>query len=265
MTNGLVPWYDRRNLRASILNFGIGRILVIALVLGLVLWLAISRWQLHRERSAHENAELRADSLEAVNDVSRRAVLSAADAMRILGDSLQAMERRGVQLAGGVKTDAFDRATGRTSVVRGGVTVTPSAIVTTTTSSQPTRVDSVDVRIAVFHVDSSGARAGPRYVADARVEVPAPPRAASLALGVRLLPIALSTRIQCGEAVNGIRPASMAVIGPTGYNLEVEPLQLNARVCNEDFGRPKGLRIPIGWAGGLAAVTFGLGVLVGSR
>jgi hypothetical protein len=232
MTNGLVPWYDRRNLRASILNFGIGRILVIALVLGLVLWLAISRWQLHRERSAHENAELRADSLEAVNDVSRRAVLSAADAMRILGDSLQAMERRGVQLAGGVKTDAFDRATGRTSVV--------------------TR-------------RSSDLRAGPRYVADARVEVPAPPRAASLALGVRLLPIALSTRIQCGEAVNGIRPASMAVIGPTGYNLEVEPLQLNARVCNEDFGRPKGLRIPIGWAGGLAAVTFGLGVLVGSR
>jgi hypothetical protein len=263
MSNGLVPWYDRRNLRASVVNFGIGRILVILLIVALVGWLAVSRWQLHRERTAHENAELARTNAIAERDVSRKAVLSAADAMKILGDSLQAIERLGVQRGTeGVKSDAFDRATGRTSVVRGGVTVTPGAIVTTTTSSSPTRVDSVDVRIAVFHVDSSGARSGPRYVADARVEVPAPPAEARLQLGVRLLPISLSTRIQCGEAVGGIKPATMAVLGPAGVELEVQPLQLNARVCNEDFGRPKGWRVSVGWVGAAAAVGFVAGVLV---
>lgn len=253
-----------QNARARVVNFGIGRTIVILLIVALVAALAWSRWQLHREQRAHEDADLRADSLIAVNDISRKAVLSAADAIKILGDSLQAIERRGVQLSSGVKSDAFDRATGRTTVVRGGISVTPGAIVTTTTSS-PTRRDSLDVRIAVFHVDSSGSRAGPRYVADARVEVPPPPRAASLALGVRLLPIALAPRIQCGDAVNGIRPATMAVIAPAGVALEVQPLELNARVCNEDFGRPKGLRIPIGWAGGLAAGAFVAGVLLGHR
>lgn len=247
-------------------RIGIGRVIVGLVILALLAWVAISRWQLHRERQAHEDAELARSNAIAERDISRRAVLSASDAMRILGDSLQALERLGVQRGTvGIKSDAFDRATGRTSVVRGGITVTPGAIATTTTSSSPTTSDSLDIRVAVFHVDSLGARAGPRYVADARVEVPRPPAAASLQLGVRLAPIALSPRIQCGEAVGGIRPATMAVIAPVGVSVEVEPLELNARVCNEDFGRPRGLRIPIGWAGAGMAVAFVAGVLVGNR
>lgn len=251
--------------RAKAVNFGIARLLVGLLVLVLVGALAWSRWQLHREQQAHENAALAASNAIAERDISRKAVLSAADAMKILGDSLAAYERLGVQRAGGVKTDALDKATGRTTVVKGGITVKPGTISTTTTSSQPTTTDALDIRVAVFHVDSSGARAGPRYVADARVQVPRPPAAASLTLGVKLSPIALAPRIQCGNAVDGIRPATMAVIAPVGVDITVEPLELNARVCNEDFGRPRGLRIPIGWAGGLAATAFVAGVLLGHR
>lgn len=244
------------NLRARAESFGIARTLVAIVILALLVWLAISRIQLARERRAHENAELAVSNAIAERDVSRRAVLSAAESMRILGDSMQALERLGVQRGDGIRRDDFDRATDRTSVVRGGITITPGTITTTTTSTTAT-TDSL-----VFHVDSSSARAGPRYVVDAIVKTPPAPAAASLQLGIRFSPIVLSPRIQCGEAVNGIRPASMAVIAPTGVAVEVERLELNARVCNEDFGRPKGWRIPVGWAAGLAGAAFVAGVVV---
>ena len=261
-----VKWYNVQRLKSSAVNFGIGRIAVIVVVLALVVGLGISRWQLSRARAAQEKSALRASNAIAERDVSRKAVLSAADALKILGDSLQAIERLGVQRdGGGVRRDAFDRATGRTSVVRGGISVTPGAISTTTTGVVR---DTADVRIAVFHVDSSGARVGPRYVADATVNVPRPPAAASLRLGVTFSPIAISPRIQCGPAVDGIRPATLAVLGPAGVALEVQPLELNVRVCNEEFGRPKGIRIPIGTvgllAGGALVAGFVTGVLVGN-
>lgn len=253
-----IEWWRVRN---AVQGFGIARsvgVLAIVVLVGALVW---SRWQLNRQKGAYETLALEKSNAIAERDVSRKAVLSAANAVKILGDSLQALERLGVQRGtDGVRRDDFDRATGRTSVVRGGISVTPGEILTRTVSRPTT--DSLDVRIAVFRVDSSGARAGPRYVADARVEMPRPPAAASLNLGVRLLPIALSPRIQCGEAVNGIRPATMAVIAPVGVAVEVQPLELNARVCNEDFGRPRGWRIPIGWAGGLAAVAFVAGAVV---
>lgn len=253
-------WY---RVREAVTGFGIGRALVVLLILILAAGLAFSRWQLHRARNESEGLALRADSLEAAGDVTRRAMLSASDAVKILGDSLQAVERRGVQLSSGVKPDAFDRATGRTTVVRGGITVSPGTITTTATSTPVSRsTDSLDVRIGIFHVDSSGARSGPRYVADARVSLPPPPQLGRLELGVRLEPIALAPRIQCGAPVNGIRPATMAVVAPVGISVDIAPLELNARVCNEDFGRPKGWRVPIGWVGAAAAVGFVAGVLV---
>lgn len=250
-----------QNLRARAQSFGVGRILVILLIVVLAGWLAFSRWQLGRERRAHEDASLRASNAIAERDVSRKAVLSAADAVKILGDSLQAVERLGVQRPGsGIKPDAFDRATDRTTVVRGGISVTPGAINITTVAVAR---DSSTIR---FHVDSSLAHLGPRYVADATVTIPPRPAMPTLQLGVRFSPIVLEPRIQCGPPIDGIRPATMAVLGPAGVPLEVQPLELNVRVCNEDFGRPTGIRVPLSTAGlvsaGALVVGFVAGVLV---
>lgn len=246
------------NLRGRVQSFGVGRSLVVLLIVVLVAWLAFSRWQLGRERRAHEDASLRASNAIAERDVSRKAVLSAADAVKILGDSLQAVERLGVQRSGGgVKSDAFDRATDRTTVVRGGISVTPGSISTTTVAVAR------DSSTVTFHVDSSVAHLGPRYVADAVVTIPPRPALPTLRLGVTFSPIVLEPRIQCGPAVDGIRPATMAVLGPAGVPLEVRPLELNVRVCNEDFGRPTGIRVPLSTAGLLTAGGLALGFVAG--
>ena len=239
--------------RPSVLVAALGvAVLSLALVAGAL------TFQLHRTRAAAAANALRADSLSAANDTMRAVALSARDRARILGDSLQAMERRGVQLAS-VAPDALDKATGRTSVARAHITVTPH-IVTTTATSTPTTVATNDVREAAFHVDSSHAVASPRFTADVAVRVPPPPSAASMRLAVALEPITLSPRVQCGAPdAGGIRPASLAVVAPVGVTLDVAPLDVDVHACNPEFGRPTGVRVSLGTASlmalGAALVT----------
>lgn len=230
----------------------------LALLVMLLGAIAVQTWRLQRALDAGEQNGLRADSLAAVVDTTRVTVLRERDRARILGDSLQAVERRGVQVTDPARDD-FDRATGRSSVARGGISVTPDRIITTSTSGLST-VDSTDVRRAEFRIDSSAAVASPRFTAEAAVTMPAPPAAAELALDVQLMPIVLRPRVQCGAPdPAGIRPATMAVVGPLGYDLEVLPLDVDVRACNPDFGRPKGMRVGLGTVGFVALVAAAMG------
>lgn len=222
----------------------LGWIVVIGAVVALV-WAIVMTVKLKHAQAAAATNALAASNAIAARDVSRAVAIAARDSVRIFGDSLHAVERLAVQPAKPIKTDALDRATGRTTVVRGGVTVTPGAIATTVTST-PTTVLADDVRSAHFHVDSSAAVAGPRYIADADVTVPRPPAVASLRLGVSLSPIVLAPRIQCGPPDRaGVRPATLLVTGPAGVALEVGATEVDVHACNPDFGRPSGIRVPL--------------------
>lgn len=219
--------------------------------------IVVSRLQLHNARKAGEANALRADSISAVADTTRKTALRARDSVKLLGDSLAAVERRGVQLAG-VPRDRFDKATDRTSVARGSVTVLNGPIKTVATSSPTSESD--DVRSASFHVDSSRAIGSTRFIAQVDVTAPKPPLLATLKLGVTLPPIELEPRIQCGSPdAGGIRPATLAVVAPRGVDVTIGTLAIDVHACNPDFGRPRGIRVPLWVAAGgvLAGVVIG--------
>lgn len=227
---------------------------IVALVVVLAAALAVSVYRLHRERAAHERDGVRADSVLAAGDTMRAVLLRERDRAALLGDSLQAMERRSVQLID-PKRDALDNATGRTSVLRGHVDVTPGTIHTTAGSSSATVSDS-GVRSATFHIDSSAAASGPRYTADASVTVPLAPASATLALDVRFVPITLSPRLQCGAPdASGIRPATLGVIAPAGVTLAIGTSDVDVHACNPDYGRPSGIRVSLTTAALLASAA----------
>jgi len=229
--------------------------LAVALLLFLVGWLIVSRIQLAHARSAAETNALRASNAVAERDVSRTTALRAADSARLLGDSLRAVERLVVQAPRGLKPDAFDKATGRTSVVHGGVTVTTGPVSTTAVSTSST-VSASDVRSALFHVDSSAARASVRFVADVRVDVPPPPKPGVLKLDVSFPPVTLDARQQCGPPdAAGVRPATLAVVAPVGMSVTVNRFEADVHGCNPDFGRPGGVRVPLTVAVGGALVA----------
>jgi hypothetical protein len=230
----------------------LGWIMVIALVLAL-LWAAVMTWKLKSAQAAAEKNALATTNALAAADHSRAVAIAARDSVRIFGDSLHAAERLIRQPAKSIAPDAIDRATGRSSIFHGAITVAPGNISTTATAVS-SGTDSV--RSAKFHVDSSTSKTGPRYVADADVSIPRPPGAASLRLGVSLAPILLKPDLQCGPPDRaGIRPATLLVTGPSGYPLEVGPAELDVHACNPDFGRPRGIRVPLTVAVGAALLS----------
>jgi hypothetical protein len=219
----------------------------------LAIELVVSRVELAHNRATSASNALRADSLAAALDTTRAIALSLKSRNAILGDSLQALERRAVQVAA-VDRDALDKATGRTSVVRTGITVTPGTVKTEALGASTVSADSV--RMAVFHVDSSAAVGSTRFVADVVTRIPPPPALASLSLSLKLEPIHLEPRIQCGAPdAGGVRPASLAVLAPVGVTTTLEPLTIDVHACNPDFGRPTGIRVPLGTVGLLLGIT----------
>lgn len=227
----------------------------IGIVVVLLATVAVSRWQLHRAQAAGEKNALRASNAIAERDKTRKTALSQKDRIRLLGDSLLAVERLAVQAPKGLARDPFDKATDRTSVARGDVTVTPDRIDASATSSPTTESD--DVRSAHFEIDST------RYKAVVDVDVPKPPLLAQLRLGVTLPPIKLEPRWQCGAPdAGGIRPTTLALISPQGYEVTIGRLEADVHTCNPDFGKPRGIRVPLWTVGAGAGLGVVLGVLI---
>jgi hypothetical protein len=148
-----------------------------------------------------QNNELafRADSLKAAGDTTR---IVSWRANKVLGDSLKAVERLVIQVP--IRNDALDKALNRVSVLETRLNAAIKDLNVKTTGT-PVTVNSNDVRTSTFRVDSTP------YHAVARVDLPPPPALGSIDLHVRLDTIPLSPRLQCGPAVNGVRPATILV------------------------------------------------------
>lgn len=176
---------------------------------------------LQRADSRADKAAARADSVEAANDTTRFVV--AIGAIRTLyGDSVRAVERRAVQIA--PRLDALDRALQRITVANATLLARVSALQTTVLGT--VLVDSSDTRRASFVVDTTP------YRGTAEVALP-PQGAGSLVLDLRVDPVRLRTRVQCGETTaTGFRPATLVVSGPEWLRVQVDSTQQSPDVCN---------------------------------
>lgn len=221
--------------------------LVVGVVALLVMALGWQSWQLARERSRVRDLVLRADSVEAAADTTRAV---SARALKVLGDSVQAVERRVVQER--QAKDALDRALGRERIARAGVTVeldSLRAVVQAPVTSDP----GDSVRSARFVVDEVA------VTGTAVATLPRPPAAGSLDLRLAVRPIPLHLRLGCGPAVNGMRPATALLAGPTWAALTLDSLSQDPGLCRSPILEERVSRWKwAGVGGGIVLAILGL-------
>lgn len=186
---------------------------------------------------------LRADSLEAANDTTRSI---AERAQRVLGDSLHGVERRVVQEK--QRADALDRALGRERIARANImaVVDSLSVVAKADKDSYNSVDST--RTLVFAVDTVP------YSGFANVELPPAPATPTLDLRLSVAPVPLSLRLGCGSSVNGIRPATVALVGPRWAALSLDSLSQSPDLCRSPALQPPSHRLR--WAGVGAVVAL---------
>jgi hypothetical protein len=190
----------------------------------------------HHKRVAFENALAR-DSVEAANDTTRKAIMSAKDSARILGDSLNAVTRRSIQLE--LSRDSLDRAlhsrsTSRTNVVTRipGVSGTATSSVAHTDSGR-TPEHSLTTSPSIAHATFNVRRVPFSLFADVKI----PSRGeASMNYDIKIDSISMSIRTTCGDVVRGVRQASVNVIAPTWANVNIARTEQSRDVCNADRG-----------------------------
>lgn len=219
------------------------------LVVGvLVLSLLVALFLLRREQRNGERLALAASNARAAADTTRRL---SGRVLAVLGDSLAAYQRLALQNR--IERDELDRALGSVSAVRSRLELTVRTL-TARGGTTAVVVDSAtDTRTATFAVDSVPFRVR------ASVALPPPPAPGRFAVTVALDPVRIEPRVTCGPAVDGIRPASLTVVTPPWITAEVVGVSLEPRVCNEDYGRPRGWRVPVV----AVPISFGLGALTG--
>lgn len=203
-----------------------------ALIVLLVILLGAESCRLRSaQREAALNA-LRADSTAAAADQTRKVGERAQAAiLKVLGDSLNGVERRAIQQQ--QRADALDRALGRERIARVEATARVAQL-ETILAGAPVREDST-ARVADFTV-----RQAP-YTVTATATLPRPPLTASLRLGVTLDPIPLHLRLGCGPADrSGIRPASATLIGPTWADLQLGTVEQSPDLCHSPALTSKG-------------------------
>lgn len=216
-------------------------LLLTLLILLLAVMAYLLLWKIpHMEKDAR-SARFSADSIAAVADTTRKLQI------KMFGDSLSAFERRAVQTK--IVADAFDKAVKKISAAVAGITVHIEPQAGSDTSVVVG--DANNVRRAEFHVEKTP------FVADAKVILPPPPSKGTMDVAFALKPFSLGARIQCGEPVLGIRPATIAITTPPWMTATIESPKLEQRVCNEE---KKG-----GVSKWLLAGGFVGGVFLGSR
>lgn len=195
---------------------------IAVLVLGALLWLQTCR--LADAKADARRAGFSVDSLEAVNDTTRTALLSAQDSSRLLGDSLAIAQRRAVQAE--QRRDALDRALGVERIATARLSARVASLTTTVTSSEPTRVTEDSVR-ATF------TKRQPPYTVTADVALPLTPAPGRLSLSIGLDPIPLEVRPSCGPRnAQGVRSAQWTVTGPAWATFTLADVQQDPELCN---------------------------------
>ena len=235
--------------------------LILALVVVGAL-LGIQTWRVRRAQAAQIQAAMNLSNERAAHDTTR--VLDAralAAVHKMYGDSLTAVTKRIEQLPqrpDAVSGTLGSRPAGHIVVGVGGSTSTGTAVsrppAPTVAGAPVSRCDSC-ARLASFDV-----RAAP-FTSHADVAIRAAGRD-SITLTTTLDRATLTARLECGAPEEGVRPASIVVVGPPWLGSTVESGQLEPRVCNPDLGKhPR--RWSLGIAGGFGAVLSGGRVLAG--
>lgn len=202
----------------------VGGTVVIGLVVALFVQscrLADAKEAIRDEGLARANAEARADS-------SRDAAANNARLAKLLGDSLQAVERLVVQER--IRADAIDRALGRVTQAHLALTATVRDLALRNVAGGPVTETPEGTRQADFRV-----RREP-FTLFTRVSLERPPGAARMdTLDVKVDPIPIGPRLQCdtqGTGPAAIRRATVLLTGPPWADLRVGPVQADPNVCN---------------------------------
>ncbi len=182
----------------------------------LLLLLLLTSWQAYSwYRRAGDNA-LRADSIQAAADTTRRVL---QETMR---DSVAVWQRRAIQLR--ERSDQLDRALRLERRARVALEARVHALALTDTS--PTAVVEDSVRRIAF----SGRDPPYTYRADITLrEFPTPQY--NLALEIQLDPIPLDLRIGCSPPIDGIRQAQATVVSPPWATVELTYVTQDQDVC----------------------------------
>lgn len=187
-----------------------------------------------------QDARFAKDSIEAVNDQTRKV-------NGILADSLTLVTRRAVQLQ--MRADGTDRALRSVSRVRVGLTATVRDLDAVLTADA---ADSIGTRMATLPF-----RQEP-YTGVISVRMS--PTEATARIGIRLDTARLGIRATCSaKKVDGIRQASIYVSSPTWLTVAVDSVSQDRTVCNE---KQKRSLVTPALVGG--ALLIG-GFLLGSR
>lgn len=195
--------------------------------------------------SRARDSAFRVDSLEAATDTTRRVLTES------LTTGIAAWQRRAIQQ--GQIADSIDR---QLDLERRARLIAEATVDTLRArATGVVRVEN-DVRTAHF-----AGREEP-YTYDADVALPAPPAEGSLDLQITLDSIRLETRLGCGDAVGGVRPAQVTVLGPSWATLSLSEVEQAREVCASPILTPPGFTL---WSGDvpwwLVPLSFVAGII----
>jgi len=182
-------------------------------------------------------AALAKSNLEAEQDSTR----IASATQEILGDSMRAVERRAVQEE--QKADSIDLALRRERLLKANLEARVRELTNVVVASDvPVTVDSGDVRKA-----SLDYRKVP-WTVQLDVALPPPPQVALWTINkIGIDPLRLEVRPGCGPPdEHGIRPATVAVIGPEWAPIDITRVTQSAELCQSPALQPSGWKVP-GW------------------
>lgn len=231
-------WIHANEYTTKLILFGV---IVLALI-GAFAW---QRMKLERLQGQYHALALKAVNDSAALDTTRRLALSRADSLRILGDSLAAVTHLTVQVA--QHADALDKALGQIRTSTNKLVATVAALnITGGKSTAPVVTDAGGTRTATFAIDSTP------YHGHADVALPAI-GAGTIGLHLALDPAPLDVVTGCAKPnAQGIRAASVTVLGPKWLNVGISSSQQSPDVCNAVT--PAGR----GWIG-FGDIVYGIG------
>ena len=224
-----------------------------AFVIVLLLLLGVAQFRLHRAEAATRVAALHADSLGAALDTSHTIALSRRDSIKILGDSMQVVERRVFQVP--QTNDALTKALGLQQKAIAALTAQVKSLAVRVTSTKPVVTDpATGARSATFTIDSVP------FHDTLKVSLPVS-GPGTLTAALHLSPASIGLRLGCGAATSGIRSASATLTGPTWLSLELGRVEQTPELCNPTPQRPGFFRrlfdscgigpgVAVVWAGG---------------
>jgi hypothetical protein len=205
------------------ISVAVSVVLILLVLYGIALFVSA-----RRAADTTVQVSLAQDTLEAARDTSRALSIEG-----VLGDSLRAAQRRAIQVE--QRADKLDAALSLERVARERLEASVVALRATVRSDtvyvaggdSARRSNGDGVRRAVFDL-----RQEP-YTVHADVSLPEPPTAGRMDVRVELDTLALEARVGCGAAgSDGVRPASVTVVGPTWALMRLERLEQAPGVCS---------------------------------